>query len=305
MKKIILLLALLGRIELSAQTTKSQELHPSWSPDGEWLTFHSDKNGNEDIYAYHLNENDVVQLTSNDSSDTGPVWSNDGAFIVFESLRNGNSDLYMVHWESFRLFEVATAPYDEIQPTFGMDGSVFFSAYVQENWQLFKVDTKSQAEQISFEAQDHLSPAPGTRERELYYSISAPDLHQTDVEIMLWDFESGTQTEITKDSGVSSNASTHKDAEWIVFNTKRNGNWDLYKMRKDGAEPISITSNKGNSSTDFAFTSLDGQPALSPDGKLVAFISGRAGSFDICLISIDGHDFRNLTEGWVKERDKH
>jgi len=38
-------------------------------------------------------------------------------------------------------------------------------------------------------------------------------------------------------------------------------------------------------------------PAMSPDGKFVAFISGRSGKFDIWLIQANGSGLVNLTPG--------
>src|SRR5215467_610601 len=38
-------------------------------------------------------------------------------------------------------------------------------------------------------------------------------------------------------------------------------------------------------------------PAISPDGKFVAFISGRSGMFDIWLIQANGNGLVNLTPG--------
>ena len=49
-------------------------------------------------------------------------------------------------------------------------------------------------------------------------------------------------------------------------------------------------------------TNLQGtetDPAISPDGKFVAFISDRSGTFDIWLIQADGSSIANLTQGRI------
>ncbi len=47
------------------------------------------------------------------------------------------------------------------------------------------------------------------------------------------------------------------------------------------------------------FEGAETAPAISPDGKFVAFISNRSGTFDIWLIQSDGSNLANLTKGRI------
>jgi Tol biopolymer transport system component len=47
------------------------------------------------------------------------------------------------------------------------------------------------------------------------------------------------------------------------------------------------------------------QPAVSPDGKLIAFSSTRDGNYDIYLMNIDGTNQRNYTRSPLKETIPH
>jgi len=47
---------------------------PSWSPDGQWIAFHSDRGGNFDIYIMRPDGSDVRRLTSDPSDDVDPDW---------------------------------------------------------------------------------------------------------------------------------------------------------------------------------------------------------------------------------------
>ena len=47
------------------------------------------------------------------------------------------------------------------------------------------------------------------------------------------------------------------------------------------------------------FKGAETNPAVSPDGKFVAFISDRSGAFDIWLIQADGSSLANLTQGRI------
>jgi serine/threonine protein kinase/Tol biopolymer transport system component len=47
------------------------------------------------------------------------------------------------------------------------------------------------------------------------------------------------------------------------------------------------------------FKGAETNPAISPDGKFVAFVSDRSGTFDIWLIQADGSGLANLTQGRI------
>lgn len=48
---------------------------PSWSPDGEYVVFSSDLDGDYDLYAVRPNGSGLIQITNNSSDETFPVWS--------------------------------------------------------------------------------------------------------------------------------------------------------------------------------------------------------------------------------------
>ncbi len=60
----------------------------AWSPDGQWLSFNSDRDGNYEIYKMKVDGTAVTRLTNNPFSDTNPSWSPDGVSIVFQSDRD-------------------------------------------------------------------------------------------------------------------------------------------------------------------------------------------------------------------------
>lgn len=49
--------------------------YPTWSPDGQWIAFHSDRDGDFDIYIVRPDGSDLRQLTDNDDNDMEPSWS--------------------------------------------------------------------------------------------------------------------------------------------------------------------------------------------------------------------------------------
>ncbi len=276
----------------------SNDLHPSWSSDGSTICFQSNRAGNYDIYTLEIETKKVTQLTKSDSSDTDPVWSPDNQYIVFESQRNGNSDVYLLNLETNEVKAISTESYLEIQPSWTNENEIIYAADFEGQWQLFRSRADGEKEQLTTASRDHLTPAPGNKPNEILYSISDRGEHQTNVELMVMNLNTKESKSLTSNSGVSSNASTQLNMNVITFNTKRAGNWDIYMMNYDGTNQRSVTTNTGTN-LDYEFSDLDGQPALSPDGEWIAFTSGRSGSFDICLVKIDGTVFVNLTKDWT------
>ncbi len=60
---------------------------PLVSPDGKWLAFSSDIQGNNDVYVVPLGGGAAVQLTYHEAPDVPVSWSADSRYIYFESTR--------------------------------------------------------------------------------------------------------------------------------------------------------------------------------------------------------------------------
>ncbi len=78
-------------------TGDGANLDPAWSPDAKRIVFHSDRDGNEEIYAMNADGDGETRLTANGERDRNPTWSPDGSKIAFESNRDGNLEIYVMN----------------------------------------------------------------------------------------------------------------------------------------------------------------------------------------------------------------
>lgn len=68
---------------------------PDWSFNNEWITFVSDRDGNEEIYLMKTNGSALKRLTNHPARDIHPYFSPDGKYILFNSTRgNGSFDIF-------------------------------------------------------------------------------------------------------------------------------------------------------------------------------------------------------------------
>ncbi|MDX9695941.1 MAG: DPP IV N-terminal domain-containing protein, partial [Bacteroidales bacterium] len=72
------------------------ESNPVFSPDGKWIAFSSEQNGNADIYVMPVAGGEIKQLTFHDANDYADSWSWDSQSINFTSGRYNNFAAYQV-----------------------------------------------------------------------------------------------------------------------------------------------------------------------------------------------------------------
>lgn len=75
----------------------ADDINPSVSRDGLWITFVSDRDGNYEIYRAALDGSSQERLTFHPGTDASPSFSPDGNMITFHSNRSGNYDVYLIN----------------------------------------------------------------------------------------------------------------------------------------------------------------------------------------------------------------
>src|SRR5713226_8082599 len=66
---------------------KARDAYPRFSPDGKWIAFSSDRNGNLDVFIIPSSGGTAKQLTFHSADDTVLGWTPDGRGVLFSSQR--------------------------------------------------------------------------------------------------------------------------------------------------------------------------------------------------------------------------
>ena len=93
------------------------------------IVFHSDREGNNEIYKMKSDGSNQTQLTFNEASDTYPVWSPDGRQIAFQSNRDGNNEIYVMDADGTNQRNLTNHPASDSFADWSPDGSrIIFSS---------------------------------------------------------------------------------------------------------------------------------------------------------------------------------
>jgi dipeptidyl aminopeptidase/acylaminoacyl peptidase len=68
---------------LTPTTSDSNEVDPSVSPDGRYVAFASDRDGDFEIHTANVFTGEVERLTDNTEYDYNPGWSSEGKMITY------------------------------------------------------------------------------------------------------------------------------------------------------------------------------------------------------------------------------
>lgn len=101
----------------------SNDVSPTWSPDGSTIVFSSDASGDRfQIFSLDLASGEQRQLTDEAGDNYGPAWSPNGREIAFVSNRTGNADVWMMSSDGFNQVDLTNNPSEDTSPVWAPNG---------------------------------------------------------------------------------------------------------------------------------------------------------------------------------------
>ena len=93
------------------------------------IVFHSDRDGNREIYTMNSDGSNITRLTFNKADDVMPTWSPNGQQIAFDSNRDSNDEIYVMNADGTNQRRLTHNPGWDVDPDWSPDGSqiVFMS----------------------------------------------------------------------------------------------------------------------------------------------------------------------------------
>lgn len=103
-------------------TAKSPSYLHGWSPDGRFLVYTAEREGEFDIYRAPVGGGEETRLTDAKGLDDGPEYTPDGRFIYFNSNRTGRMQLWRMRADGSRQEQVTDDDFNNWFPHVSPDG---------------------------------------------------------------------------------------------------------------------------------------------------------------------------------------
>jgi Tol biopolymer transport system component len=84
-----------GGMTLQLTSGPANDTQPACAPNGQWIAFTSDRNGNEDLFVISITGGAAIQITNDPAADRHPSWAPGSDRIAFESTRSGHPNLWI------------------------------------------------------------------------------------------------------------------------------------------------------------------------------------------------------------------
>ena len=108
-------------------TNRAIDTEGTWSPDGQWIYFTSDRSGGPQVYKINVNGGTPERVTFEGSYNARPRLSPDGSKLALVHLDRGNYRIALLDLESKDLLVLSTGRQDE-SPSFAPNSDTLIYA---------------------------------------------------------------------------------------------------------------------------------------------------------------------------------
>jgi tricorn protease len=211
----------------------ARDIHPRFSPDGQWIAFTSNRWGNDDVFVIPIDGGEPRQLTWHSGNDEVKYWTPDGLGIVIATSRGAypwGSPLHVV-------------PLDGSLPT-PLPMDIGSAGMIRQDGALLAFN------RMSFRYW-----------RKGYRGNSSTDIHVVDLRTQ--EFRQLTDVNLAGYASFTQDALPMWGADGMIyFLSERGGTFNLWRIDPAGGEPVQVTRH-----------TEDGvqYPAISPDGRTIVY----------------------------------
>ena len=111
-----------GRNPRPFLASPAEDFNASFSRDGKWVVFTSERNGSADIYRAHPDGTGLERLTDDPSFDDQAALSPDGRTLAFVSTRSGHAEIWTLDLASRTLRNITNHAGGHFRPAWSPDG---------------------------------------------------------------------------------------------------------------------------------------------------------------------------------------
>ncbi|HQV32621.1 MAG TPA: hypothetical protein PKV71_12125 [Calditrichia bacterium] len=236
----------------------ADEGFPSFSPDGTKLVFQKFNGQDWVIVQYDLASQTEQMLVQGPGDDESPVYSPSGAALAFTSTADDHRPVE----SKVKVREIKTI---QLNDQFKAN----LTQSVSDDW----------LPRFSNDGQQMIFVSERSDLRKVGYLNKQSDL-------FIMESDGDFQRRLTKSDANEGGACFSADDKRIFFHSNKNrGQYDIFTIKPDGSQMMTVVDHPAN----------DVNPACSPDGNYIAFVTDRDGNYEIYRSRVDGSIAERLT----------
>jgi Tol biopolymer transport system component len=247
----------------------ANDTSPVWSPDGKRIAFVSDRDDKEDeIYVMNAEDLSITRLTDSRDGDGDPAWSPDGQRIAYVSSHDNICQIYVMNADGSGATRLTNDPRGAYFPEWSPDGKqIAFSSWQDNSLEIYVMNADgSNAQRLTHSSDlDYVPVWSPDGQRILFVSGKIGDIQASGFAF------SGSRTLYVMGPG---------------------GLFDMQPVTDVG---IDVMNADGSNATNLGAGRPWADPAWSPDGQYITFVSTLNGNREICIMKADGSGVANLT----------
>ena len=216
---------------------------PAWSPDGSKIAFASDReDGQFDIFVMNVDGTEVTRLTNDPAVDSDPSWCENGTKITFRTQRHGDSEIYIMNADGSNEVRLTNDPGTDNEPVCCPSGDIIaFYSNRSGNGEVWTMNTDG-SDQKNLTNNENFDCSPGWSPNCGSLTIVTNRDGGSD-DIYLVPLSGADPSPLISGPGNEFQSSWSGDGTKVVFDTDRDGNWEIYTIGLNGAGLTRLTTN--------------------------------------------------------------
>ena len=219
-------------------------MSPSWSPDGQWLSYVSFENKRSAIYVQFVRTGERRQVSARAGINGAPAWSPDGKKLALTlGGSSGNPDIYILELQTQNLQRVTDDPSIDTEPTWSPDGKfIYFTSDRAGGPQVYRIGVNQgdRPKRITFTGNYNARPRVSADGNQL----AVVTLDSGNYRVAVQDLNSGTFRVLSK-GHLDESPSFAPNGSTIMYSEREGNRGILATVAVDGLIGLRLKSEQG------------------------------------------------------------